>query len=94
MGPRLSLGPGCARVELVDLERAASIVEIQQLGIGYVVGIDRRDVDMIAALFVPDVDCGHWGTGPEAFRKMYLENDSTFGTSIHQATNHLVEYRG
>ncbi len=74
----------------MNLERAASIVEIQQLGIGYVVGIDRRDVDMIAALFVPDVDCGHWGTGPAAFRTMYLENDSTFGTSIHQATNHLV----
>jgi hypothetical protein len=55
-----------------------------------VVGIDRRDVDAIAGLFVPDVDCGHWGTGRDAFRRMYLENDSTFGTSIHQATNHLV----
>jgi hypothetical protein len=74
----------------VDPEQAATIVEIQQLAIGYVVGIDRRDVDAIAGLFVPDVDCGHWGTGRDAFRRMYLENDSTFGTSIHQATNHLV----
>jgi hypothetical protein len=74
----------------VDPQQAADIIEIQQLAIGYVVGIDRRDVDMIAALFVPDVDCGHWGTGPDAFKRMYLENDSTFGVSIHQATNHLV----
>ena len=74
----------------VDPQQAADIIEIQQLAVGYVVGIDRRDVDMIAALFVPDVDCGHWGTGPEAFKRMYLENDSTFGVSIHQATNHLV----
>jgi hypothetical protein len=78
----------------VELEQAASIVEIQQLAIGYVVGIDRRDPEMIAGLFVPDVDCGHWGKGPEAFKKMYLENDSTFGTSIHQATNHLVTIEG
>jgi hypothetical protein len=77
-------------VEDVDPQRAADIVEIQQLAVGYVVGIDRRDPDFIASLFVPDVDCGHWGTGPEAFRTMYLENDSTFGVSIHQATNHLV----
>ncbi len=74
----------------MDVNRAADIVEIQQLAIGYVVGIDRRDVDLIAALFVPDVDCGHWGTGAEGFRRMYLENDSTFAASIHQATNHLV----
>jgi ketosteroid isomerase-like protein len=73
-----------------DIGRVAAIVEIQQLAIRYTVGIDRRDVDMIAALFVPDVDCGHWGTGPQAFRTMYLENDSTFTASIHQTTNHLV----
>ncbi len=71
-------------------ERAAAIVEIQQLGIAYCVGIDRRDVDLIAGLFVPDVDCGHWGIGRDAFKVMYRENDSTFTTSIHQATNHLV----
>jgi ketosteroid isomerase-like protein len=74
-----------------DIGRVAAIVEIQQLAIRYTVGIDRRDVDMIAALFVPDVDCGHWGTGPQAFRTMYLENDSTFTASIHQTTNHLVD---
>ena len=54
----------------MDPQRAADIVEIQQLAVGYVVGIDRRDPDFIASLFVPDVDCGHWGTGPEAVRKM------------------------
>ena len=74
----------------MDAAQTSAIVEIQQLGIAYCVGIDRRDVDLIAGLFVPDVDCGHWGTGRGAFRVMYLENDSTFTTSIHQATNHLV----
>lgn len=74
-----------------DVATAAAIVLIQQLAVRYAVGIDRRDVDLIADQFVPDVDCGHWGTGRDAFRAMYSENDSTMDVTIHRVTNHLVD---
>jgi ketosteroid isomerase-like protein len=70
---------------------AAAIVHIQQLAIRYAVKVDQRDIEAVAQLYVDDIDCGHWGRGRDAVIKMYGENDSTMGISIHQVTNHLVD---
>jgi len=70
---------------------AAAIVHIQQLAIRYAVKVDQRDIAAVAALYTPDIDCGHWGRGRDAVIKMYGENDSTMAVSIHQVTNHLVD---
>jgi hypothetical protein len=72
-------------------ERAADVVDIQQLAIRYAIGVDQRDVDLVADQFVPDVACGHWGTGREAFKQMYTENDATIDVTIHRVTNHMVD---
>jgi hypothetical protein len=75
-----------------SVERAAAIVAIQQLAIRYAVGVDQRDLDLVAAQYVPDVVCGHWGTGRDALRAMYLENDSSMDVTIHRVTNHMVDF--
>jgi len=70
---------------------AAAIVHIQQLAIRYAQGVDQRDLASVAELFVPDVDCGHWGRGRDALERMYRENDATMGVSIHRVSTHSVE---
>jgi SnoaL-like domain len=74
-----------------SVEQAASIVAIQQLAIRYAVGVDQRDLDLVADQFVPDVICGHWGNGRDALKAMYHENDSTMDVTIHRVTNHMVD---
>jgi hypothetical protein len=74
-----------------EIAAAAAIVHIQQLPIRYGVGVDMRDIAAVADLFVPDVDCGHWGRGRDALSRMYTENDATMGVSIHRVSNHLVD---
>ena len=73
------------------LAEAAAIVHIQQLAINYAVGVDQRDIDLVAAQYAPDVDCGHWGKGRDAVKRMYHENDATMDASIHRVTNHKVD---
>jgi hypothetical protein len=77
----------------VDDEGAAATatVHIQQLPIRYCFGVDSRNIEMVAELFVPDVECGHWGRGRDALIRMYTENDATMGISIHRVSNHLVD---
>lgn len=70
---------------------AAAIVHIQQLAIRYAVKVDQRDIAGVASVYVPDVDCGHWGRGRDAVIRMYSENDATMGISIHRVSNHLVD---
>ena len=70
---------------------AAAIVHIQQLAINYAVGVDQRDIDLVAEQFVPDVACGHWGVGRDALKRMYHENDATMDLSIHRVSNHKVD---
>jgi SnoaL-like domain len=70
---------------------AAAIVHIQQLAINYAVGVDQRDIDLVAEQFVPDVACGHWGTGRDALKRMYREGDATMDLSIHRVSNHKVD---
>jgi hypothetical protein len=70
---------------------AAAIVQIQQLPIRYGYGVDSRDLEIVAELFVPDVECGHWGRGRDALVRMYTENDATMGITIHRVSNHLVD---
>lgn len=74
-----------------EVAAAAAIVQIQQLAIRYCYGVDSRDLELVAELYVPDVECGHWGRGRDALRRMYTENDSSMGISIHRVSNHLVD---
>jgi hypothetical protein len=74
-----------------EVAAAAAIVQIQQLPIRYCFGVDSRDIALVAELFVPDIECGHWGRGRDALVRMYSENDSTMGISIHRVSNHLVD---
>jgi ketosteroid isomerase-like protein len=77
--------------DIDPIAAAAAIVHIQQLAIRYAVKVDQRDIAAVAEVYTPDIDCGHWGRGRDAVIKMYGENDSTMGVSIHQVTNHLVD---
>lgn len=74
-----------------EVAAAAAIIQIQQLPIRYCYGVDSRDLNLVAELFVPDVECGHWGRGRDALMRMYTENDSTMGITIHRVSNHLVD---
>ena len=74
-----------------SIAAAAAIVHIQQLPIRYCHGVDSRNLEMVAELYVPDVECGHWGRGRDALVRMYTENDSTMGITIHRVSNHMVD---
>ena len=74
-----------------EIAAAAAIVQIQQLPVRYAYGVDSRDLDLVAELYTPDIECGHWGRGRDALRQMYRENDASMGLSIHRVSNHMVD---
>ena len=74
-----------------SVERAAAIVEIQQLAARYSLGVDSRDMEAVASLYVDDVHAGRAGRGRDALQQRYEENDSQFGRSVSTVTNHVVD---
>lgn len=80
----------CKRL-IARIERIESQLAIQQLPPRYALAVDSRNLDALVALFVPDVDCGHWGKGREALKAFYDPTLRQFYRSQHQIVGHVVD---
>ncbi|WP_353963648.1 MULTISPECIES: nuclear transport factor 2 family protein [unclassified Streptomyces] len=69
-----------------------SLAEIRQLPYRYALALDSRDMDAVADLFVPDVRVGRDEFGRAALHPWYTEAMRASRTTIHQVTNHIVDF--
>jgi hypothetical protein len=76
------------------LDRIESIQEIQDMAIRYAIAADSRDIDTWISLFVPDVNCGRFGTGREALRQSIEPLLQSFYRSIHLVCGHTIAFDG
>lgn len=74
-----------ALAELLAME------QIRQLASRYAVYLNHRDLDRLAALFVPDVRVGRRGTGHAALRDDFEAQLRPLGRTILQVTNHVID---
>lgn len=74
------------------LDRIEARAAIQDLAVRYAIAVDSRDVDAWTALFVPDVNCGRFGTGPEALRQSIEPSLRNFYRSIHMVCGHAIDF--
>ena len=65
-----------------DVERLVAEAEIRQLGARYAVATDRRDLETLVSLFVPDVRVGRDSRGHEALRETFDRQLRTVGTPV------------
>lgn len=77
--------------DLVRLRRVADRDEIRQLAYRYAWGLDSRDIDAVAALFVPDVRSAN-GVGTEALAATFNDSMAAIGVSILFVGNHLIDF--
>jgi ketosteroid isomerase-like protein len=64
------------------LARLEAHEAIRQLAARYAVAVDRRDLDALVALFVPDVRVGRDATGRDALRSSFDESLRAIGRSV------------
>jgi len=76
---------------LTRIDRIEAQLAIQQLAPRYAVAVDGRDLDALAALFVPGVDCGRWGRGRDALKAFYDPTLRQFYRSQHQIVGHVID---
>ncbi|MDR2188124.1 MAG: nuclear transport factor 2 family protein [Azonexus sp.] len=74
------------------IERIESQLAIQELPPRYAVAVDSRNLDALVNLFVPEVDCGHWGKGREALKAFFDPTLRGFYRSQHQICGHVVDF--
>jgi hypothetical protein len=77
-----------------DLARLVAKDAVRDLALRYAIGVDGKDLDGIAELFVPDVDNGRFGPGRDGVRAFYDQSLRKFHCSIHVVATHLVELTG
>ncbi len=77
--------------EIRRLRRVADRDEIRQLAYRYAWGLDSRDIDAVADLFVPDVDSGQ-GIGTDAMRARFHRSMSEVGVTVLFVGNHLIDF--
>lgn len=65
---------------------------IRQLAQRYALAVDGKDLDSLAALFVPDVDNGRYGPGRDGVKRFYNQSLRNFHCSIHFVGNHVIEF--
>lgn len=75
-----------------DLQRLVSVEAIRDLARRYALAADGKDLDAMAALFVPDVDNGRWGPGRDGVKAFYAQSLRKFHCSIHFVGNHTVDF--
>jgi ketosteroid isomerase-like protein len=73
------------------VERLLAFEEIRQLASRYAVAVDRRDLDTLVSLFVPDVRVGREATGREALRAGFAEQLRGIGVSILHVGTHQID---
>jgi len=76
------------------LDRIESRAAIQDLAVRYAIAVDSRDVDAWTKLFVPDVNCGRFGTGREALRRSIEPALRNFYRSMHMISGHAIDFDG
>lgn len=74
-----------------DLQRLVARDAIKDLAVRYALAVDGKDLDTLASLFVPDVDNGRFGRGPDGVRRFYDQSLRQFHCSIHLVANHVIE---
>jgi ketosteroid isomerase-like protein len=79
-------------VTAVDtLERLLAHQEIRNLACRYAVATDRRDIDALVGLFVPDVRVGRDTYGRDALRANFAEQLRGIGVSILNVGTHQID---
>jgi len=79
------------RCDVDDLDRLCALEAIRGLAQRYALAADGKDLDAMAALFVPDVDNGRYGRGREGVRRFYDQSLRKFHCSIHFVGNHVID---
>jgi uncharacterized protein (TIGR02246 family) len=74
-----------------DVQRLLAYEQIRQLAARYAVATDRRDVDTLASLFVPDVRVGRDTYGREALRQNFAAQLHAIGVSILNIGTHQID---
>jgi hypothetical protein len=84
---------GISNHEIVErLDRIESRAAIEDLAVRYAIAVDSRDVEAWTKLFVPDVDCGRFGTGREALRRSIEPALRNFYRSVHLVSGHAIDF--
>jgi len=73
------------------LARLEAHEAIRQLAARYAVAVDRRDLDALVALFVPDVRVGRQGTGRDTLRASFDRSLRTVGVSVLNVGTHVID---
>jgi hypothetical protein len=66
--------------------------EIRQLAERYALGVDSKDLDAIAALFVDDVDNGRFGPGRDGVKTFYDHVLRQYHCTMHFVGNHVIDF--
>lgn len=73
------------------VDRLLAYEEIRQLASRYAVATDRRDIDALVELFVPDVRVGRDTTGREALHRDLTERLAAIGVSFLNVGTHQID---
>jgi ketosteroid isomerase-like protein len=74
-----------------EIQQLLAYEQIRQLASRYAVATDRRDVDTLASLFVPEVRVGRDTYGREALRANFAEQLRAIGVSILNIGTHQID---
>jgi hypothetical protein len=74
------------------LEELTAREAIRALALRYALAVDGKDLDGLAALFVPDVDNGRYGPGRAGVKAFYDQSLRNFHCSMHLVANHLIDF--
>ena len=73
------------------LERVVARSDIQQLAYRYARALERRDVDAMVELFVPDARFGPFGEGVEALRALTEASLAASPAIVVLVANHVID---
>ena len=73
------------------LSRVEAQLAIQQLAIRYAIAVDSRDLDLMAAQWLPDVNFGRRGRGPEAVKAYFDPILRVFYRTMHMIVGHRID---
>lgn len=77
---------------MTPLDELVARDEIRRLAYRYADAVDRRDLDLLVALYRPDARFGAHGEGPDACRSFFAESLSSIGIAVLLVANHLIEF--
>ncbi len=73
------------------IERVIARDEIRQLAYRYADAMDRRDVDAMVALYVPDARFGPGFEGPDGILRFWTDTMASVGVAVLFVGNHLID---